>query len=511
MTLQPHIAVDIVEFLSQEALLPFILCNKEFHRLGSEKLYRKLYLSDSVQATSRVYNTERRWSVLRVAPDLPSKIYDELKEQEAEPTEEMIQVGLHILATNVNRKLEILVNSIEKGYLKYVQEVWLDLDLDTDLQFRLALTLYQNGVRLQQVRNIEDKKYLNIPIAPKVLDNMTRLEIPPWDIHSTVTKNEYVGAIQSALKVGLAMENLKHLSLFCDPVTLCRNLGIGRETPWFSKLRLKSLTYSLRDSWTRNYADSPFERLSEIVDTETLESITVTGIFFDRPNLFGEELWQGFDNIKEATFIFVLIPERDMVNFLSHTKAKLQRFRFHYAIPQRENTELSLPMLRALQQSHSETIEYLDINLSDSEHEFIWYDSLFENRVFVNDEENGGCRCDQCKDAKTLVLDKILGGTCITLEEFRRKNVFHLIYRKGILPYTFGFDRDPSFQNKIGAIWVCDQLGITMDELQLAFTAMTHSMRGLLKRLKQIYPKLNRIVINDIPFIDETPVFEFGS
>ncbi|GMM35396.1 SCF ubiquitin ligase complex subunit [Saccharomycopsis crataegensis] len=525
-----HLLQYLFEFLPQETILNVILSNKLFHSLGSKKLYRKIYLSDSIIANTSEYNVGRLWSVLKVSKKYRDYLRDDLVKKTIDNVFDIgdVRYGEEEILQILNGKLQRLISTLENSksnYRDFVQEIWIDQDLNYELQEHLIKYVMNHSNSIRLIHSVIDKDIMYIINNgnPQIKKNLQSLELSPEHYFPTQISTEYLKSLNDIMVNAIHDKNrqFKSLSLFANPMALLNCMNLEKD----SRIEVESLTYHVRNdrfpNSIRQENGMKLEKLSDLIDPESLKSLTITCWMVEESQdaadkTFSDKIWSGFNNIEEVAFISMIVDERLIIDFISQTKSKLRRFRFHYALPRYHLVDSNSPLLNSLKKYHGNSIEYLDINFHDDDYEFYWY-NIFESKVEFNNAEfdefgvkNTGCFCDDCIYTKqSIIKEKLFKNKLEEIEEqeFRAKNIGSIIFSKGLIPYTFSFDKYPSFinvlkiENFLKRFNALHEVELDFQEFNLIYQTLIHHMRPAVQFFISSFPELKRLVLNDIPFM----------
>lgn len=570
-----HLLDYLFDFFPQETTVALLYTNKTLRQFARSKLYRRIYLSDAIMAQSSVYNVGRLWSVLKAdfsqggqKPSTASNVVndnnssssnnDNANDSDNDTTQynpnvvsgknndELFSVadGDKLVLQTLNLKLRSLISTLKNNadLCNLVKEIWIDQDLDFTLQQELVYWLMNNSPSIRFINSVLNNELMYTIQSGKYINNLQSLDIAPPNLLSSMVSNEYLQKVRTIITKNIDERNYKMhtLSLFADPIKLFNGMKYVKSDFADLKLKVTSLNYHIRDD-KFNFShiseidqEERITKLNEIMDPCYLRSLTIIcWLVIDTPAVaartFLRNIWEGFKNLQEISFVSMIVKEELIAEFLQHFANKLKRFRFHYALPRYHLINNSSLLTRALIKYQSKSLEFIDINFHDDEHEFYWY-NVFDSKVefhteevLEDGEENNGCFCADCKyTKKTIITDKLFHGELsdVSQEDFNTKSIISLIFRRGLIPYTFSFDKYPSFVSiyKIQQFLKefnsnCD-CNLKFSDFRLIYQTLLHHMEPTLNFFIKKFPNLNRLVINDIPFIvlhqKALPVFTFS-
>ncbi|KAH3678483.1 hypothetical protein WICMUC_001500 [Wickerhamomyces mucosus] len=485
----------IVFFLQQDDLIELSLVSKFYYNLAIQQLYKRIYLNDSFIETSEInhlYRLASNWSWLK----LPSDLDIEGAKSEA------------------NYKLKLLIRSLDENLElnNKVVEVRLNWDLNIDLQLILVQYLTNNSNTIRIIENITDPK-LNIEGVQnsRFGKNLTSLDLPPpYPLpESDLPSIDYIPGLYKHLSTNLT-QNLKHLTLFIDPLQLFNNIirpNFKLELESF-KLHCRSDSYPPEIYRKQNWK---FFKLSDIFDIRYLKNLTIISWFDHYPfsDVFKFDHWIEFENLQDITLIAVEFNDL-LISKLIRACKNLKRLKLDFGniLLLRENTLIYRAIFSP---KVLKTLKFLDIKL------------YFPDRIFSIDIRDFTfmfkelCSCSFCKDH---VYPNILRGKIVRdgnellkvgpREFYQKVSYYDHFFCANLLPYSKAVDRFPSVKTSSETIETFlnafnelnstreDFIPLNEDDFYDLFQCLIHSWKLELTPFIESFQKLKFIVLNDV-------------
>ncbi|KAG0676771.1 hypothetical protein C6P41_003732 [Kluyveromyces marxianus] len=487
-----EIWLEILGYLNQSDKCSLMVVSHAVYDKTVSSLYKNLYLNERPIVTIPEYPFfGNNWSTLAFS----------------EPTRSSLK--FQSLYNTLSRNVELC---------QLIHKVHCTWHLNRTLLTRFTRLICEHGSNVTYFENflyIETFETLSKSVlAPR----LQSLDIVP---HAKLPGNAYASYLPSVTTMAnkFNWSNIKSLTIYVDVLMWFPNFVKLSE-----KLQLTELCLNLRndtfpglDQITSNNSVVKF---SDLFDVNTLETLSILSWYeaetFDVYAKYGLSDLASFTNLKEVSLLSIFYNEEFLVSLLSNLST-LERLKLDFMF----DHVLSRNVINIL--SNIRTLKYLDCKFDDLDEPILNIVELDDFAIF---ELNQMCLCETCK---TVYRDVILK------KYFPNKNAFmiqnandihsrhflnHIFKLYPIIPYFHMITTSPCIAYRSRSVEELAKKSnellndlfyeyesdtsdtkITADDIISLYHCICHSMKRSFDFFLNLFPRLEILVINDVPTI----------